>query len=384
MDSFYPKTRKPKVNLFTPIKRPAPSVTPPIATKLFGTPTTPKESRLSRPTNPPPIKRKSQLRSRLEGSELLDDQTKPVRTSARTRLDYSTTKDAATCASVTKGNKNYEKLNRETKLRLNEILNSPKSTSKLRTPSKKSNVTLNELFKSVRPLNLNFDKKQIQERTGTSIIANDVTASSSRDEEIEYSSPFKKINSSPARTPIKSIAFSLSPKKIALQTDEKRTTSKIEDTTLAIPLDLKKTTTPPPSPNKIKSGPLKGLSSSILDLIKAKEQRAKSQTPEYKRKTDLLAIAPEVGRTVPRIFITNKKDILPYDIVIDKCFKGLKSNYTTKTITECVDLISTIVPEWVSVVTITRGNFMRFNKDKYTITQIIDAINKYRLEHQKL
>lgn len=214
MDSYFPKTRRPVISL----KRPAPSITPPKPAKIPATPTTPKDARIVRPKQPPPVKKKPPI-----------------------------------------GDKRL--------------------------------VLGRELFKSVDPL---------------------------KEEDLQV------------------------------------------------------------SPTKITSGPLKGVSTSLLDLIRAKEAAAKATTPEEERKRDLLGIAPEVARIVPTVFTASKREVLPYDRVVDKCFKGLKSNYTSETIVECLELMNKVAPLWISTVQISRGKFMKINRDRYTIPQLLEAIRRYK------
>jgi len=132
------------------------------------------------------------------------------------------------------------------------------------------------------------------------------------------------------------------------------------------------------SPSKIVDGPLRGVSTSLLDLIRAKEAAAKITSPEQERRRELLGIAPEIVRIVPTVFTANRKEIMLYENVVDKCFKGLKSNYTTTTIIECIELVNKIVPDWITIVTISRGKFMRINRDRYTIPQLLEAIRIYK------
>lgn len=132
--------------------------------------------------------------------------------------------------------------------------------------------------------------------------------------------------------------------------------------------------------DKVTSGPLKGISTSLLDHIRAKEAAAKATTPEQERTRKLLGIAPEVIRIVLTVFTANKKEVMPYPKVVEKCFKGLKSNYTTETITECLKLMDKIAPEWTTTVTISRGVFIRINRDRFTIPQLLEAIKRYKRE----
>lgn len=171
-----------------------------------------------------------------------------------------------------------------------------------------------------------------------------------------------------------------SPKKLPVRTDLSPARSASHDI-LASPVNSKTIPETPDSPSKIASGPLKGVSTSLLDLIRAKEAKAKCITPEQERRRELLGIAPEVSRIISTVFTAYKKDILPYDKVVEKCFKGLKSNYTTPTIIECLDLLDKIAPEWVSIVDISRGRFMRVNRDKYTKPQLLEAIKNFKKEH---
>lgn len=44
-------------------------------------------------------------------------------------------------------------------------------------------------------------------------------------------------------------------------------------------------------------------------------------------------------------------------------------------------MVDSITPDWISVVTITRGKFMRLNKDKYSIPQLLEAIKRYKKDN---
>lgn len=135
--------------------------------------------------------------------------------------------------------------------------------------------------------------------------------------------------------------------------------------------------------NTVLDGPLKGLSSSLLDLVKAKEAAANAKDPEEDKRHKLLGIAPEVIRIVSTVFTANKKEVMLYDKVIDKCHKGLKNNYTSETIVDCINLMDIVAPEWVTTVTISKGKFMRINRGKYTIPQLLEAIRRYKREQER-
>lgn len=134
-----------------------------------------------------------------------------------------------------------------------------------------------------------------------------------------------------------------------------------------------------PSEQKIDKGPLKGISTSLLELVRAKEAALKNVSPEQERKRELLGIAPDLARIISTIYTASKRDIILFDKVVDNCCKSLKNNYTSQTIDECITLMAeSITPEWISIVTISRGKFMRLDKDKYTMPQLLEVVNKYK------
>lgn len=278
MDSFFPKTRRPtSVGLPGSLKRPpVDSITPPKPAKIPNTPSTPKDARIGRPQQPPPVRRKLQAGARKDG--------------------------------------------------------------------RKRSTTIRELFQSVHQ---QHDEESTTEKKPQQ-----------QDEELA--------------TPI---LFTPSPRPLDFETTSNlisRSTT-TANTTTSTPI-----ATTDKVGQKIVSGPLKGLSTSLLDIIKAKEAAAAATSPEIERKRELLGIAPEIVRIVPTIFVASKKEVIPYDRVVDKCHKGLRSNYSSTTIIECLDLLDKVAPEWVTIVTISRGKFMRLNKDKYTKPQLLQAIQRYK------
>lgn len=129
---------------------------------------------------------------------------------------------------------------------------------------------------------------------------------------------------------------------------------------------------------KITEGPLKGISSSLLDIIRAKEAAAKAIDPAKERERELLGIAPQVLRTLTTVFTSCKKQYLPYDKIVDKCCSALKSDYTTSTIIQVLDLMSKVAPDWSTTVEISKGKFMRLNRSKYTMPELLKAISNYK------
>lgn len=299
MDTYYRKTRR--ITASSSLKRPAQSVTPPKPAKLLATPTTPKDQRLQRPKDPPPL-------------------IKPPK-------DHSE--------------------------QSNEVKNS----------------TVRKLFNSVHPLDKSDIKIDVRPLDTTSTDATSTATALPATPKVDSSASTTTL---PIRSPIKTTPIKASAARRLLSPHLSKNAAQSLET---------KRTTIPISPVKITTGPLKGVSTSLLDLIRAKEAKAKLFTPEDERRRVLISIAPNVSRIVSTIFTVNNKDIMPYDKIVEKCHRALKSNYETKTIDECLELMDKVAPEWISIVTISRGRFMKINKDKYSIPQLLEAIKKYK--HKK-
>lgn len=250
---------------------------------------------------------------------------------------------------------------------------------------KKPTLTVRELFRSAHPLaedseeetsNNNKNDGLRSPLKGNSPIKQQATNTN-------ISSPHKQEPSTQTTTTTNesTVAESLGLKKLILPATPpatpRKNLDKLEKFRQLHKLSPKKVQ--PESPSKITSGPLKGISTSLLDLIRAKEAKAK-ESPEQLRQRELLGIAPEIARIVPTLFTAHKRDIMPHEKVVDKCFKALRSNYSTFTIIECLDLMDKVAPEWVTIVEISRGKFMRLNKDKYTMPQLLQAIKRYKGE----
>lgn len=325
MDAFFPKTRRPISNLSTPIKRPPPSVTPPKANKILATPTTPKDARIARPTVPPPVKSKRYHR-RIDSED--DDQP-----------------------SIITDPKDVTKIG----ARSLDLFQSPRSIRTPTTPQKRRPISVRELFKTAH-----LHDKEGKDKSSTDL----------RSSPNELAKPLRTSVIYPLQSPQKDRnddkLYNEEPSPSAIIPDSNDIISRGSE--LIVPI----------SPRKITSGPLKGLSTGLLDLIRAKEAASKLMTPEQERTRELLGIAPEVTRIVSTVFTALKRDILPYDKIVEKCYRGLKSNYTTPTIIDCLNMLDKVAPEWVSTVTISKGRFMRINRDKYTLPQLLNTIKQHK------
>lgn len=146
-------------------------------------------------------------------------------------------------------------------------------------------------------------------------------------------------------------------------------------------LKPKEPTTSIKSPTKIQTGPLRGVSSSLLELIR-KKQAAKN-TPEVEHKEKLLDAAPRITSAIYHNAPLRAGKILPYEKALENAIKALDSNFTSSFIIEVLELMDKIAPGWLSYVTISRGKYMRMHKDLYSPKAIEKAIKEYTIQFKK-
>lgn len=132
-----------------------------------------------------------------------------------------------------------------------------------------------------------------------------------------------------------------------------------------------------PSPKKISTGPLKGISCTLLDRIRSKEYEVNNS--EQMRKKELLATLPELSRTIHTFFTSEKKECLPFDKVVNRCVTSSTMSVTATTICESIDLLLEIVPKWISTIKITRGRYMRINRT-LNLTYVHETISNFKIE----
>lgn len=112
---------------------------------------------------------------------------------------------------------------------------------------------------------------------------------------------------------------------------------------------------------------LKGIPKALLDKIRAK-QAAKAldkmtRRPSQDREAQKYSRLPELARHLRNVFITEKKGVLPVDIVLKKIENSYKELMTMKDIEEHLKIITNEIPSWFSFHEVRNAMFIKLARD---------------------
>lgn len=112
---------------------------------------------------------------------------------------------------------------------------------------------------------------------------------------------------------------------------------------------------------------LKGVSSSLLEKIRAREAARASQSALSRSKTqskelDLLTRLPEVARILRNTFITEKKVALPWETMVNKVSATFSSTIDDRDVDDHLHRIIKETPGWLTVCKVSSGTYLKINK----------------------
>lgn len=134
----------------------------------------------------------------------------------------------------------------------------------------------------------------------------------------------------------------------------------------AISVQQKQETSVVPTP-KVDAA-LKGVSSSLLEKIRAREAARASQSAMLKSKDqckelDLLKRLPEVARILRNTFITEKKVALPWETMVNKVSATFSSSIYDREVDEHLHRLVKETPGWLTVCKVSSGTYLKINKN---------------------
>lgn len=112
---------------------------------------------------------------------------------------------------------------------------------------------------------------------------------------------------------------------------------------------------------------LKGIPKSLLEKVRAK-QAAKMLDSMTRRQSEDREAAkysrlPELARHLRNVFITEKKGVLPLDIVLKKIENSYRTTLTQDNIETHLKLIEKELPKWISFHEIRKTMYLKLNRD---------------------
>ncbi|KAK7505694.1 hypothetical protein BaRGS_00002965 [Batillaria attramentaria] len=131
--------------------------------------------------------------------------------------------------------------------------------------------------------------------------------------------------------------------------------------------------------NKPVTSAHKGIPLSLLEKIRAKEaakmQAALTRDPAEDRKTEMMGRLPAIIRSLRIHYVTEKKPTLPMATVVQKLADSYATCISHADVEAHLKLLQELAPKWIQVVQITRGKFVKIDKNA-DIAVLIDKITK--------
>jgi len=133
------------------------------------------------------------------------------------------------------------------------------------------------------------------------------------------------------------------------------------------------------SPVKITKGALKGISTALLEKIRAKEAqkitKEMTRSPETEKKISMIGRLPDFLRIINNYFVGERKATLSVENVVNKCKDSYYTCISAPEAHEHIKLIGQLLPDWLFLLDVKKGTFVKIDKTK-SIEDLIKRLNK--------
>merc|ERR1719354_791948 len=138
--------------------------------------------------------------------------------------------------------------------------------------------------------------------------------------------------------------------------------------------------------NKINTNnKLKGVSSSLLERIRQKEQLknqlAMMRDPEKEEKLARMQRLPEMCRILKSFFTTEKKVAITLEDCVQKMLESYGSAISLPKLEEHIRLLAELVPEWLTIATVRKFPFVKLAKG-YDINKVLARLEELRKKEE--
>ena len=134
------------------------------------------------------------------------------------------------------------------------------------------------------------------------------------------------------------------------------------------------------------SSMLKGVPKSLLDKIRAKQAAKALSTmtrrPSQEREAIKYARLPEIARHARNVHVTEKKGVLPLDLVVKKIENSYKGTVTMKETEELLRLIATLLPSFISFHEVRNAMYVKLARDS-DLTMVVEKLEKIAADKAK-
>eukprot|EP00112_Aurelia_sp_Birch-Aquarium-sp1_P015130 Seg3325.5 transcript_id=Seg3325.5/GoldUCD/mRNA.D3Y31 product="DNA replication factor Cdt1" protein_id=Seg3325.5/GoldUCD/D3Y31 len=115
------------------------------------------------------------------------------------------------------------------------------------------------------------------------------------------------------------------------------------------------------------NGILKGVSSTLLDRIREKEQKkaalAMLRNPEQEKRLGSMEQLPSFVRILKTYFTTEKKAAITLEDCVGKLLGSFSSAMSSANVEEHVRLLNELVPDWLSIVNVRKCQYVKLTKN---------------------
>jgi chromatin licensing and DNA replication factor 1 len=132
---------------------------------------------------------------------------------------------------------------------------------------------------------------------------------------------------------------------------------------------------------------LKGVPKSLLEKIRAKQAAKALDTmtrrPSQEREAAKFSRLPEIARHARNVYVTEKKGVLPLDLVLKKIENSYKGTVTLKEVEELLRMISKLLPTWLSFHEIRHSMWIKLARDA-DLNVVTEKLEKISAEKAKI
>jgi len=95
----------------------------------------------------------------------------------------------------------------------------------------------------------------------------------------------------------------------------------------------------------------------------AKALEAMTRTPNADKEAALYSRLPELAKLLRNIFVTEKKSVLPMEVVIQKLDNSFRTKLTLQEMEEHIRQLCKLLPTWISMHNVRKVDYLKLDKN---------------------
>ncbi|XP_017284207.1 DNA replication factor Cdt1 isoform X2 [Kryptolebias marmoratus] len=143
----------------------------------------------------------------------------------------------------------------------------------------------------------------------------------------------------------------------------------------------------PPAPAAQLPAPLRGVSQSLLDRIRAKEaqklQAAMTRSPAQDERLLMMSRLAELARILRNVFVAEKKGALIMEAACNKMVASYRSSLSTGEMEKHLRLLAEVAADWLTIHQIRKDFYLKLNKNM-ELSIVLEKLTRRLQEEEKL